>query len=240
VQPLQPGSAAWAEAVREAISLDAGRNWFLGDIALKIAPMGTNRANNGGWANLRLFADETGIEYESLRAYRSVAFRWPQGMRLPSACWSVHQVLIGHRELIRPGLTVTLAREALGQSLVGRTGPQSSVEDRAEAVREYLADPEVAEAVRAAIPAPRRQQPESTAFDSFIDMRASLAKVRDAISELGQVATRRGAITARDREWAIQRIEECREALAMVIEVCQGGDMDAALASLLRDEGGER
>jgi hypothetical protein len=143
-QPVVPGSTRWKELVREGIIRDGNRNWFLGDSALEIAPMGDTNGNNGSEANLRRYADEIGVEYHSLLSYRQVAQAWPLNTRVSSTAWKVHQQLMGRKELILPGMTVTQAAAALGQQNVGRTGPQSDAPSRAAAVREYLADPEVA------------------------------------------------------------------------------------------------
>ena len=43
--PVQPGTARWDELVMQGVIKDGERNWFLGDAALEIAPMGGN--NNG-------------------------------------------------------------------------------------------------------------------------------------------------------------------------------------------------
>lgn len=141
---VQPGTERWTELVKTALAKDADRNWFLGDAALEIAPMGGN--NNGKDSveeNLRRFASEIGIEYESVRKYRNVAEAWPSGNRFPDTSWKVHQMLAGHQAKIRPGMTVTQAHVAMGQSVAGRTGPNSSPRQRAEQVRDALVDPRV-------------------------------------------------------------------------------------------------
>jgi hypothetical protein len=145
----EPGSARWAELVRKGIALDANRNWFLGDAALEIAPMGRGHAANSSGARLAQYADEVGVGVDSLRVYRDVAAAWPVPIRLGTVAWSVHQVLMARQDLIRPGMSVSVARAAAGVSNLGRTGPGSPAADRANAVRAYLADPEVADAVMA-------------------------------------------------------------------------------------------
>ena len=140
---VEPGSERWRELVQQGIIKDADRNWFLGDAALEIAPMGDTRANSGALANLRDYSEEIGVAYESLMTYRTVAAKWPHSTRVLSTAWKVHQMLMGRQELIRTGMTVTQAAAALGQKNTGRTGPMADVESRAAAVADLLTDPEV-------------------------------------------------------------------------------------------------
>jgi hypothetical protein len=146
-KPVQPGSARWTELVREGIARDGNRNWFLGDAALEIAPMGENGTHNGAEENLRQFADEVGIQFATLNVYRKVAAAWPPVNRITGTSWRVHHQLMGHQELISEGMTVSGAAKALGHSNVGRTGPRATAEDRAAAAAEFLADPDVAAAL---------------------------------------------------------------------------------------------
>lgn len=149
---VKPGSARWRELVQQGIVKDAQRNWFLGKAALEIAPMGEDHGHNGRDELLDLYADEIGVKASSLHVYRTVANAWlPEGNRLPSASWKVHQMLMARPELIKPGMTVTQAHRALGQSTAGRTGPRSTPEDRARQVGEFLGDPEVRRLVTADI-----------------------------------------------------------------------------------------
>lgn len=66
--------------------------------------------------------DEIGVSVDSLRTYRDVAHAWPSPNRVGDTCWKVHQVLMGHQHLIREGMTVTEASNALGHHNTGRTG----------------------------------------------------------------------------------------------------------------------
>jgi hypothetical protein len=118
---VQPGTERWTELVTEARARDASRNWYLGDAALEIAPMGGN--NNGTdnvEENLRRFASEVGVAYESLDQYRKVAAAWSSGTRLPDTSWKVHQVLAGQQSYIRPGMTVAQARAAKEGTVSGK------------------------------------------------------------------------------------------------------------------------
>src|SRR4051794_15588495 len=96
---LEPGTARWAELVQQGILKDGQRNWFLGDAALEIAPMGADRSNNGRDALLAQYADEVGIEPNSLRLYRQVASAWPPDTRVSGTSWTVHRTLMGRPEL---------------------------------------------------------------------------------------------------------------------------------------------
>jgi hypothetical protein len=141
---IKIGSPRWQELVREGIIRDGNRNWFLGDAALEIAPMGDTHASNGSGEKLAAYADEVGVAADSLRTYRDVSAAWPVANRFATVSWKVHQLLRTRQELIRDGMTVTQAHAALGHKGTGRTGPTSSTEDRAAAVRDLLTDPEVA------------------------------------------------------------------------------------------------
>lgn len=146
---VQPGSPRWQELVQQGIIRDGGRNWYLGDAALEIAPVGENGAHNGSQDNLRQYADEIGVEYHSIMEYRRVSDSWPPNNRVVGTSWKVHAQLTSRPDLIRPGMTVTQAAEALGQKNVGRTGPTAGFPARVAAARDYMSDPEVAREVMA-------------------------------------------------------------------------------------------
>jgi hypothetical protein len=142
-QAVVPGSPRWIELVTQGIIKTADRNWFLGKAALEIAPMGDNGVNNGTEASLQQYADEIGVEYASLQIYRKVAASWPPVTRVTGTPWKVHHMLMGRKDLIRPGMTVTQAALVLGQKNTGRTGPRADVEARVAATRDYLASPDI-------------------------------------------------------------------------------------------------
>src|SRR5215469_15073120 len=145
--PIEPGSARWKELVAQGILLDGQRNWFLGDAALEIAPMGADGVNNGSAANLSLYADEIGVEYESLMQYRQVANAWPPSNRVLGTSWKVHQILVSpsRQKLIRENMTVRDARRAVGSYVEpSHIGASSDAQDKANLALQYLRDPDVA------------------------------------------------------------------------------------------------
>ena len=131
---IEVGGAEWRELVQRARSLVSRNNWNLGDTALRIAPIGERggdytsfdtRVSKLREEKLRRFAEETEIPYQSLRAYRFTASRWPEGRRLSLVSHRAHVELQGlpdRFDLIRPGLTVTEARELAHTSTSGRGG----------------------------------------------------------------------------------------------------------------------
>lgn len=88
----------------------ANVQWTLGDLALKVE-------TGYGEGRLQQYADEVGVEYESLRKYRDVSRAWPENVRNVSQKWSVHMVLASQpdrSQLIKPSAakwTVAKARE---------------------------------------------------------------------------------------------------------------------------------
>lgn len=138
---VRPGSRRWDELRDGAMARDADRNWFLGDAALEIAPMGDDHTRTGVLDNLRRFAEETGVGFDVIRECRRVADAWPDANRLASTSWKVHSILASRPHLIREGMTVTQAHAAAGQSTTGRTGPQAGAKAKANAALDLLADP---------------------------------------------------------------------------------------------------
>ena len=110
--PLRPDTPQWRKAVRRCIDLGNSANWFIGDTALAIAPMGADHASTGAGEVLAQFADEIGVAPETVRGMRTVAHAWPKEARLPRTAWSVHRILQARQGLIRPGMT---AREAAAE-----------------------------------------------------------------------------------------------------------------------------
>jgi hypothetical protein len=107
--PLRPDTPRWAKEVRKCIDLAARGAWYIGDVALDIAPMGDRGIDSGAMGVLAQFADEIGLAPETVRGMRTVAHAWPEETRLRGTSWSVHRILQGRRDLIQPGMT---ARQA--------------------------------------------------------------------------------------------------------------------------------
>lgn len=76
---------------------DAGdKSYFeMGDLALKVCPMGDGHAHNGSEEELRALALRSGVSYDRLESYRKVAARFAEGLRNPSVRWSVYHEMYG-------------------------------------------------------------------------------------------------------------------------------------------------
>lgn len=193
-QGVQPGTGRWTELVSEAKARDAARNWYLGDAALEIAPMGDDHGRNGGYENLEKFAEEVGLPFASIREYRRVASMWPHDKRLSSTSWTAHSMLTARPELIRPGMTVTEVYEALGRSVNSRRHPEEDSETKVQKVTEYLEDPEVREDARIAAAASEvvaRQAPERRAEQARAalrdpEVRREVVRDRGLARDLGE------------------------------------------------------
>ena len=145
--------------MEERVEAEAGNvRWHWGDLALEVAPVGHDKSNTGSYQRLREFAEALDISFESLRQYRTVAYKWPHGMRVPSQPWAVHQQIMGRsdrEELIanpvdvRTGEKVDTWTFRSMQRYLGHKespsyiAPPSSSEDKAEVVAGYLADEDV-------------------------------------------------------------------------------------------------
>jgi hypothetical protein len=208
---VAPGSRRWGQLVKQGLAKDADRNWFLGDAALEIAPMGGTNANNGSEEHLRRYADEIDVAYRSLRQYRLVASAWPLATRVASASWKAHEILMaeGKRHLLKPGMTTTAASKAAGQKIHGRTGPESPTEDRASQTQANLEDPEVRqEVVDNLSPRDRQQLVDELIDKSLEEEDADIVKrggvgsdqpiepfTHDLIAEAVKIAGRQRGIT---------------------------------------------
>lgn len=78
-----------------------GCQFALGDFALEIAPLRTHGGNmslgegeeQGVEDSLRLFAEEIGLSFHTVRTYRWVAARWPKDQRQEGVSFEVHRIL---------------------------------------------------------------------------------------------------------------------------------------------------
>ncbi len=191
--PVKPGSKRWKELVTAGIVKDADRNWFLGDAALEIAPIGDHGVNNGNEDNLRRYAHEIGVGYESLDAYRKVAAGWPEGTRVPSAPWKVHQMFLGRQDKLITAteggdhITVTRAHEILGHSTAARQ-PLAERPERQPITRE-----EISEAIKA------DPKAVTDALKADPEFAAAVAQDSDAARSVEQAFTER-----LESEWSIR------------------------------------
>lgn len=121
---VKPGSKRWKELVEQGLAVTSGRNWFIGDAALEIAPMtehGTNqwtmKEKAGGALHdlLEMYAEEVGLQVQTLVDCRKVSSAWPVNKRVNGTSWFVHKVLMSKdvQHLVKSGLTSREA-EALG------------------------------------------------------------------------------------------------------------------------------
>lgn len=79
---------------REMVEEMSSLQFRLGDLTLKMVE---NRGQGGGSHGVFLvldrFADEIGINVNTLLGYRHVSIAWPPGTRVPGISWSVHHAL---------------------------------------------------------------------------------------------------------------------------------------------------
>lgn len=147
--------------MEDRIDAEAGNvRWLWGDLALEVAPMGggPGGVGNGATDKLQRFADELDVSFQSLRQYRTVAEKWPIGMRVPMQPWVVHQQIMGREdreELIASPVDVRTGERTDRwtyrnmQRFLGKkpsphyAAPPSTTEEKVEAVKELLEDPEV-------------------------------------------------------------------------------------------------
>jgi hypothetical protein len=80
-----------------------GHQFAIGDMALEIEPMRDTRTGRGDGTqgSLRLFADEIGEVFDTVRDWRRVAEAWPVNQRCEDATWSVHRVMAPHPDRFR-------------------------------------------------------------------------------------------------------------------------------------------
>lgn len=150
------------KVMEERVEAEAGNvRWLWGDLALEVAPMGDGPGGvgNGATELLKRFAEELDVSFESLRQYRTVAEKWPIGMRIPMQPWACHQQIMGRddrEELISNPVDV-LTGEKMNrwtframQRFLGQkpsphyVAPPRDADEKADLVRELLDDPEVA------------------------------------------------------------------------------------------------
>ena len=175
--------------MEDRIEAEAGNvRWLWGDLALEVAPIGPHGGQGGDTnARLRKYADELDVSFESLRQYRTVAEKWPNGMRVPMQPWVVHQQIMGREdreEIISNPVDVRTGEKIdrwtyrgmqrfLGQKTSPHyTAPPSTTEEKAEVALALVQDEEVAAVVRQALDAPKSEpilEPQPVPEKSFDD-----------------------------------------------------------------------
>lgn len=148
-------------AGRHAAESEAQAKWELGDLALEEAPMGADGAHNGTEEVLRRYAEDIGVEYDTLAIYRRVAAAWSPSTRVLGAAWSVHRELMGEPKLLarlaakHERVTVDIARRARGAEPTRKTGEETVTATliqqamrQPEMVRVVLADKKAEKVVR--------------------------------------------------------------------------------------------
>ncbi|WP_249402395.1 DUF6192 family protein [Streptomyces sp. YIM 121038] len=81
---------------RDWVATMSSAQWRIGDAALEIEPM---RPHGGAKAlfdvseAIRLFAEDIGLSYSTVRGYRWVSSRWPKERRLAGVSHTIHKIL---------------------------------------------------------------------------------------------------------------------------------------------------
>lgn len=79
---------------REMIEEESSIHFRLGDLTLKmVESRGQGGVGHGVFQVLDRFADEIGINVNTLLGYRHVSIAWPPDKRAPGVSWSIHQAL---------------------------------------------------------------------------------------------------------------------------------------------------
>ncbi|WP_405996726.1 DUF6192 family protein [Streptomyces sp. NBC_00829] len=86
---------------RDWVATMSGVQWRLGDAALEIEPMRSyGGVNPSGKDDLftvseaiRMFAEDVGLAYTTVRGYRWVSSRWPKERRRADVSHTIHKVL---------------------------------------------------------------------------------------------------------------------------------------------------
>jgi hypothetical protein len=112
-----PASRPWPELIAEGVRARHGRDgaqWALGDLALEVE-------TTYGGQELQRFADDVGIEHNTLQEYRRVARAYEKSTRVDNLPWRHHQVVAARDDRLRylaraaeGGWTTRRLREELG------------------------------------------------------------------------------------------------------------------------------
>ncbi|MGW3464557.1 DUF6192 family protein [Streptomyces olivaceoviridis] len=178
------------ELVAESLDMveeDTRCQFGLGDAALELEPLRghgghlpLDEGDHGVEESLRLFADEIGLSFYTVRTHRWVAAQWPAEHRQPGVSWEVHRILASvpdRFELIgNPPLSERTGRRRwsaeVAKKLVGWKTEEVLVpvtaQEKVEAIRELARGDE---AVAAQVATDFLRQPE-VAFKAMRDPEA--------------------------------------------------------------------
>lgn len=127
------------EAGRAAREEADNVQWTEGDLALQVETLPADAMprdpETGQFLDpkkgLKLYANDIGLNYSTLKDYRRTADCWPVDARAPTAPWRVHAVLAGQADrfnLIQPGMTVREAERIVRDRTKGAKGKPSWLE----------------------------------------------------------------------------------------------------------------
>lgn len=125
---------ALVAAGRAAREQADGVHWTEGDLALQIEVLRpedrprdpeTGKIIEGQVGQIRRYAEDIGVEYDTLKKYRATAEAWPPETRAPSVSWAIHRTLNAQPDrfdLIHERMTVREARAIIRQRNSANTG----------------------------------------------------------------------------------------------------------------------
>ncbi len=152
---------------RDWVATMSGVQWRIGDAAMEIEPMRSyGGANPSGKDDLftvseaiRLFAEDIGLSYSTVRDYRWVASRWPKERRRTDVSHTIHQILASipdpeerfeavnnpppHPRSGEPRWTHDSAKRVVGW----KVDSPESVQEKVEAIHDLATDDAVASVV---------------------------------------------------------------------------------------------
>ncbi|MFF0043335.1 DUF6192 family protein [Streptomyces mirabilis] len=149
---------------RDWVATMSGVQWRLGDAALEIEPMCSyGGANPSGKDELftvseaiRMFAEEVGLAYSTVRDYRWASSRWPKGHRRTDVSHTIHKILasIPHEQerfeaVNNPppnprGGTPRWTHDSAKRVVGWKVNSPESVQEKVEAIHDLATDDAVA------------------------------------------------------------------------------------------------
>jgi len=255
---------SWDELVAEGRKLvrqEGDLKWQLGDLSVEVEPFGQASVRTGSHGRLQKYAEEIGMEFETLDQYRKVAAAWPGGTRVPPASWSAHRELMWEEnrvELIQGVKSKNDARRALGKEPDRATPARRVAQARdlladPQVAAEVMADPQVRHAVDEARPSEDRvEQARRLIRDPVVarhvvqDNRARSAMARAAKEMEDEAGDRQrerapGLVNLSDFYQATGELSRARQALTKALDAMRRVDLtDDERESLKEDAGRAR